>query len=469
MHVLIMLSKANLKSNKKCTYAYVFCYNYEQMGVRDSFLGRLLANSETFSDEQVTQTINLLVEHGVKHAASDIHIEPHERFVLVRYRIDGVLKGVHKLPLSALKAVSQQVKTLADIHSKESPTPAEGQYRTLVGEDQFEIQVTTMPVVGGEKIVLHISRRLTTPPSLEALGFWGKSLHTLQQALSRTHGLIIVGTPRRSGKTTTMHSMLHLLHTPTSSIASIEDVIEYRVSGANQTLVRPHRGITFYEGLKGTLNQDPNIVLISSVADKHTAGLAVQSAAGGHLIIAGMHADHAAGALSHFQALSEEPYLFTSAVRIAISQRLVRKLCVHCREAYQPSKEEIAQIERAFDISSPSARKKVHKLEQDAAAAGLGGSGSLHTTPSGIVGLWRASDDGCEACHHSGYRGSIALVEVLDAETEKVHNTLLAGATAGTLRTSALGQGFIPMEGDALIKVLRGQTTVAEIIRTLGL
>lgn len=439
------------------------------MGVRDSFLGRLLASSDTFSDEQVAQTITLLIEHAVKHLATDIHIEPQERFVLVRYRIDGVLKGVHKLPISSMEALGEQIKALADIQGKEKHLPADGQYRVLVGEEQFEIHVSTMPVMGGEKIVLHISRKLSTPPSLDALGFWGKNLQVLQQALARTHGLIVMAAPRRSGKTTTMHSMLHLLHTPTTSIATIEDRIEYRLPGASQTLVRPHRGITFYEGLKGALNQDPNVVLVGSIADKHTACLAVQSAAGGHLIIAGMNADHAAGALTHFQSLSGEPYLFTTAIRIAISQRLVRKLCIHCRVSYQPSKEEILQIEKAFDISSPVARKKVHTLEKEAAAAGIGGNKELHTTPIGITMLWRASDDGCEACHHSGYQGSVALVEVLQAESKKVHEALLKSENGHKLRSVALGDGFIPMEGDALIKVLRGQTTIPEIIRTLGL
>lgn len=444
-------------------------YNRLQMGVRDSFLGRLLASSDTFSDEQVAQTITLLIEHAVTHSATDIHIEPQERFVLVRYRIDGILKGIHKLPVSSMEAVSEQIKALADIQDKEKHVPSEGQYRVLVGEEQFVIQVSTMPVMGGEKIVLHIARRLSAPPSLEALGFWGKNLHALQQALTRTHGLIIMAAPRRSGKTTTMHSMLHLLHTPAASIATIEDHIEYRLPGANQTLVKPHRGITFYEGLKGALNQDPDIVLLGSVADKRTARLAVQSAAGGHLIIAGMNADHAAGALTHLQTLSDEPYLFTTAIRIAISQRLVRKLCAHCRISYQPSKEEISQIEKAFDISSPIARKKVHALEKEAATAGIGGHKELYTAPSGIVALWKASDDGCETCHHTGYQGSIALVEVLQAESKKVHESLLKSENGHKLRSVALGDGFVPMEGDALIKVLRGQTTISEIIRTLGL
>ncbi|MEK7153914.1 MAG: ATPase, T2SS/T4P/T4SS family, partial [Patescibacteria group bacterium] len=217
------------------------------MGVKDSFLGKLLGSADKFTDEQVAQTINLLVEHGVKHRATDIHIEPHERFVLVRYRIDGALRGMHKLPITALRAATEEIKALAHLRVTEDHLPQEGQYATLVGKEQFEIQVSTLPVVGGEKIVLHITRQLSTPPTLEVLGFWGYSLQALQTALSHTHGLLLVASPRRSGKTTTLHSMLQLLNVPVLSVATVEHEIEYHLPGASQTQVRPQRGITFFD------------------------------------------------------------------------------------------------------------------------------------------------------------------------------------------------------------------------------
>jgi type II secretory ATPase GspE/PulE/Tfp pilus assembly ATPase PilB-like protein len=225
------------------------------MGVKDSFLGRLLGNADKFSEEQVAQTVSLLVEHGVKRGASDIHIEPHERVARVRYRIDNVLRGVHKLPLAALPAVVEQIKVIARMHPEEFHLPQEGQYATLVGEDQFEIQVATMPVVGGEKVVLHISRRLGKPLSLEELGFWGQGLVAIQTALSRTHGLIAVTTPRRNGKTTTLHSLLRLVTVPSFSIATVEDSIEYRrrTSGRN-TASRFIAGFRLHFGKTPTLS-----------------------------------------------------------------------------------------------------------------------------------------------------------------------------------------------------------------------
>lgn len=435
------------------------------MGVKNTFLSRLLASSDKFSDEQIAQTINLLVEHAVKHQASDIHIEPHERHAQVRFRVDTILRSTHKLPLAALPALITKIKELADLKPSEYVLPQEGQYATLVGEDQFEIQVYTMPVLGGEKVVLHIASKLSKPPTLEALGFWGSALQTLQNSLTRSHGLLLVATPRRNGKTTTLHSMLQALNTPAVSIATVEQNIEYRTTGINQTQVRPERGISFYTGLQAALNQDPNIIMVGNVADKQTANASIQAATGGHLILGGIHADSAAGALVHLQALSNEPFLFAHAAKIAVSQRLIRKLCTNCREAYRPDHNETTALYKAFGISTSLLKGRVHELEKEAAQAGLG-SATLATTASGIVTLWQPGENGCEACNHTGFRGTLAIVEVLDVTTS-IQAALLTPQTATSLRALALKDAFIPLELDSLVKALRGQTTISEILRIL--
>lgn len=435
------------------------------MGVKDSFLGKLLGSADKFTDEQVTQTINMLVASAVKHRATDIHLEPQERFVLVRYRIDGNLRAIHKLPVGAMPAVVRQIKALAHLHIEEQDVPQEGQYATLVDEQQFEISVSSLPILGGEKIVLHLSQKLGTPPTLEALGFWGPQLETLHTALSRSHGAILVATPRRNGKTTTMHSMAQILAVPTVSIATVERSIDYQLAGASQTVVKPQRGITFFEGLQAALNQDPNVLLVSSLPDTQTASLAIQAATGGHLVIAGMHADSAVSALVQLRHMSEEPYLMSTATRAAVSQRLVRRLCSHCRERYIPSHAQVAELEQLFGISTAAARRKVHELEQQAARANLGANTHANTSPAHITHLWRASDDGCEACSHSGYQGMIAVVEVL-AVDEALQTALVKHAPATTLHTLALKNGYLPMGLDGLIKALRGVTTIAEIVRT---
>jgi type II secretory ATPase GspE/PulE/Tfp pilus assembly ATPase PilB-like protein len=435
------------------------------MGVKDSFLGKLLGSADKFSEEQVSQTINMLVEHAVKHRASDIHIEPHERFVLVRYRIDGTLRGMHKLPAASLPIVVEQIKDLAHLNSEDTELPQEGQYATLVGEEQFEVQVNTLPVVGGEKVVLHLNRRLSKPLSLESLGYWGHSSQLIRETLARSHGLILVATPRRSGKTTTMHSMLQLLNVPAISIATVESAIEYRLPGASQTQVRPHRGITYFDGLQAALNQDPNVVMISSLPDKQTADSVIQAAMGGHLVIAGLHADSASAALSHIRSMTDEPFLLTSALRTIVSQRLVRQLCTHCRERYIPSPEQVAEIDKTFGITTASAHRKVHELEQQAMSEGIDSNKHVNTTPQRITSLWRANDEGCEACNHTGYEGVAAVVEVLPLSAN-LQKEVLDHQPAQTLHATALKEGFVPMGLDGLIKALRGQTTVAEVLRT---
>jgi type II secretory ATPase GspE/PulE/Tfp pilus assembly ATPase PilB-like protein len=435
------------------------------MGVKDSFLGKLLGSADKFSDEQVSQTITMLIEHAVKHRASDIHIEPHERFVLVRYRVDGTLHGIHKLPIASLPVVIRQIKELAHLNTDDMQVPQEGQYSTLVGEEQFEVQVSVLPVVGGEKVVLHISQRLNKPLSLESLGFWGQNIATIRNTLAHSHGLVLVATPRRSGKTTTMHSMLQMLNVPTVSIATVESAIEYRLPGASQTQVRPHRGITFLEGLQAALNQDPNVVMVSSLPDKQTADAAIQAANGGHLIIAGTHADSASAALSHLRSLSDEPFLLASALRTVVSQRLVRQLCGHCRERYIPAPEQISEINKTFGISSAAAHRTVHELEQRATNENIGANKHVNTTPQRITSLWRASEEGCEQCGHSGYSGVIALAEVLEV-SPAIQKALLDHESAGALHALALKENFIPLGLDGLVKSLRGQTTIAEVLRT---
>ncbi len=436
------------------------------MGVKNAFLGRVLGSADTFSDEQVAQTINLLVEHAIKHDASDIHIEPHERHAQVRYRIDNALRATHKLPLAALPVVISQIKELAGLSSSETQLPQEGQYSTLVGETQFEIQVYTMPVIGGEKVVLHILRRLTEPLDLPSLGYWGDGLAFLQQTLARTHGLIVVATPRRNGRTTTLHSILHLVNIPALSVATVERSLEFRVPGASQTLTRPERGMSFAEGLQAALNQDPNVVMLSDLEDKKTAALSVRAAAGGHLLLAGMHADNAAAAVAALQHMTDEKFLLSGALRVVVSQRLARALCPNCRQAYTPSREEMRQIEETFGIRSAAGRAQLHELEQAAMHAGVGGrSHTLHTSPAGILRLWQPDSEGCEMCNHTGFRGSVAITEVLPVAGTSLQQAILKPITGKEIEYEALKQGFKPMRLDGLIKALRGQTAISELVR----
>lgn len=433
------------------------------MGVKQSLLGKLLGNADRFSDEQVRETITLLISHAVTHYASDIHIEPQERFALVRYRINGILRGVHKLPLASLPLVITQLKETAHLQGDVTDMPQEGHYATLVGEHELEIGVSILPVIGGEKAVLHITRRLQHAPSLEQLGLWGPNLTTLQNALHHTHGLIIIAAPKQHGGTTTLHSMLQLLNAPTISIATVEPLIEYQIPGANQLRVRPHHGLTFYTGLQAVLGQDPNVIALGSIPDRQTGDLTVQAATSGHLVIANLHADNAATALSHIRTLTSEPFLLATSVRAVVSQRLVRVLCANCREQYELSPEQAQEIYRTFGITSAGAHKQLHELEHVAMTGGMGPQKPA-TTPQQIISLWRASEEGCERCNHSGYSGSSVISEVLVVD-EALQKPLIAHEAAGTLHKTALKHGFVPLGLDGLVLALRGQTSIGEVLR----
>jgi type II secretory ATPase GspE/PulE/Tfp pilus assembly ATPase PilB-like protein len=426
-----------------------------------------LGNAQKFTDKQVAETLQMLVEHGVQRGASDIHIEPHERFVLVRYRIDGALRGVHKLPRTALAAILAQLKTLADLRVDEMAAPQEGTYSVSTGGKQVGVRVATMPVIGGEKVVLHLSLERGKPLDLEHLGFWGDGLRTLQTVLAQPHGLMVVAAPRHGGGATTMFSMLANLNSPLVSIATVEAHSKHRLPGVNQTYL--HAGMSTHVGLQAALKQDPNIVMVADVADATTAELAVHAATTGHFLLAGVHADGAIAALLRLRAAGVEPFLLVTALRAAVGQRLVRTLCTNCRERYALSTEEQRELAKRFGISGAAAFKRVHELERAASPAIFGDVKQLSSTPAAITHLWRTSATGCETCDHNGYNGRTAITEVLQ-NTTGVQKALLGREilSAAELQAAAVKDGFMPMALDGLVKALRGQTAIAEVLHAVA-
>ncbi|HEX7963320.1 MAG TPA: ATPase, T2SS/T4P/T4SS family [Candidatus Saccharimonadales bacterium] len=437
------------------------------MGAKDILTGRLLGNAQKFTDKQVAETLVMLVEHGVKRGASDIHIEPHERFVLVRYRIDGALRGIHKLPRPALPVILAQLKTLADLSVEETAMPQEGTYTLTVDDKRVDVRVSTMPVIGGEKAVLHLTLERGKPMNLEALGFWGTGLTAVQSLLAHPHGLLLVAAPRHHGSTSTLFSFLQMLNSPLVSIATVETHPKHRLPGVNQTYLSG--GMTALAGLQAALKQDPNIVMVDNLPDSTTAELAVHAASTGHLVLGGMHADGAVPAVLRLRASGIEPFLLVTAFRAAVGQRLVRTLCPNCRERYALSLEEQQELAKRFGITSASAYKRVHELEKSIAPAIFGDVKQLSSSPTAITHAWRASSTGCETCDRTGYTGRSAITEVLQ-NTEGLQKVLLSNETPtlASLHTAAVKDGFVPMALDGLVKALRGQTTIAEILHAIS-
>lgn len=441
---------------------------------KDAAEDEAVDEDDVAEDSPIAQTVNLIIDYGVKAGASDVHIEPRENFVLVRYRVDGILREANKLPRKVLNALISRIKILANLKIDEHRAPQDGRFKISVNGHIYALRVSTLPIVDGEKVVMRILDESSKPATLEELGYWGQALEALQHAIVQPHGMILVTGPTGSGKSTSLFSVLSMLNSPGVNISTVEDPVEYRVVGANQTQVNPTAGMTFTSGLRALLRQDPNIIMVGEIRDGETADLAVQAALTGHLVFSTLHTNNAATCLPRLLDMSIEPFLIASTVRVVVGQRLVRRLCPDCREDYEPEAAMLAQITKTFSLNESGAMGKLHKLETTALAAGIGAKNTskinkhstdeLATTEKSITKLWKAHEDGCDNCNHSGYRGRMGIYEVLSNGPE-IQQLIMSTATSEVLEAKAVSEGMVTMQLDGLVKALRGQTTIEEILR----
>ncbi len=434
----------------------------------------VIDKADVAEDSPIAQTVNLIIDYGVKNDASDIHIEPREEFVVVRYRVDGILREVNKLPRKVLGALVSRIKILANLKIDEHRAPQDGRFKISVSNHVYALRVSTLPIVDGEKVVMRILDESSKPATLEELGYWGYSLDAVQQAITQPHGMVLVTGPTGSGKSTSLFSVLSMLNNPGVNISTVEDPVEYRVVGANQTQVNPLAGMTFSSGLRALLRQDPNIIMVGEIRDGETADLAVQAALTGHLVFSTLHTNNAATCLPRLLDMNIEPFLIASTVRIVIGQRLVRRLCTECREEYSPDQAQLAEIAKVFELKDAKDFARLHELEQAALKGGIGSgdqgkSGKkeaieLGTNTGSISTLWRAHEDGCSNCNHTGYRGRMGIYEVL-RNTDAIQQLIVSNATSENLQDQAIKDGMLTMQIDGLVKALRGQTSIEEIMR----
>jgi type IV pilus assembly protein PilB len=420
-------------------------------------------------DSPIAQTVNILIEYGIKAGASDVHIEPRENEVVIRYRIDGILKEANKLPRKLLGALVSRIKILSNLKIDERRAPQDGRFKVEVNGQIFALRVSTLPILDGEKVVMRILNESSKPADFVELGFWGTALQDLQQAIVQPHGMVLVTGPTGSGKSTTLFSVLSSLNNPTVNISTVEDPIEYHVVGANQTQVNPVAGMTFESGLRALLRQDPNIIMVGEVRDKETADLAVQAALTGHLVFSTLHTNNAATCLPRLLDMGVEPFLIASTIRVVVAQRLVRRLCVDCRKLTEPDAATIKQLEKSFHLDENGGIKHIHELESVAAQDGIGKTNGkdgaeLSTTATAIAHLWQANDEGCENCNHSGYKGRVGIYEALTSSPE-IQKMIVSGNTSENIEETAIKEGMVTMQLDGLIKALRGQTTLEEVLR----
>ncbi len=433
--------------------------------------GEEIDESDLAEDSPVAQTVNIIIEYGVKAGASDIHIEPREDFVVVRYRIDGLLREANKLPRKMLGSLVSRIKILSNLKIDEHRAPQDGRFKIEISGLVYALRVSTLPILDGEKVVMRILNESTKPADFTELGFWGSALTVLQQAITQPHGMVLVTGPTGSGKSTTLFSVLSTLNSPNVNISTVEDPIEYHIVGANQVQVNPLAGMTFINGLRALLRQDPNIIMVGEIRDGETADLGVQAALTGHLVFSTLHTNNAATCLPRLLDMGVEPFLIASTVRVIVAQRLVRRLCVDCREPFAPDAALLKHLESTFHLNNNGGIKQIHELETNALKDGIGAASDkdsptnqLGTSTTSITRLWKAHDDGCERCNHTGYKGRIGIYEVLENTTE-IQKMIVTGSTSENIEKAAIEGDMLTMQLDGFVKALRGQTTIEEVLR----
>lgn len=406
-------------------------------------------------DSPIAQTVNLLLEYAIKSGASDIHIEAREDYVQVRYRVDGVLKEANKLPKKILAALVSRIKILSSLKIDERRAPQDGRFKINLNGRVFAFRVSTLPTVDGEKVVMRVLDESSEPLTLEQLGFWGKSMETIKDAIRQPHGMILVTGPTGSGKSTTLQSVLNILNHPDVNISTIEDPVEYRIVGVNQTQVNVKAGMTFVSGLRALLRQDPNIIMVGEIRDSETAGLGVQAALTGHLVFSTLHTNNAATCLPRLLDMSIEPFLIASTVRAVIGQRLVRRINTDNCEESPPSEDEIKEISKVFGLQSKQDWDNLLKMVN--AALKEKGESAVKE-----LKLWRPKRDLENGL--SGYKGRMGIYEVLGNSTE-IEGMIVANATSEQIQSQAIKEGMVTMQNDGLIKAFMGMTTIEEILR----
>ncbi len=412
----------------------------------------------------IAQTVNLLLEYAIKSQASDIHIEPREEFVQVRYRIDGVLKEVNKLPRNVLGALVSRIKILSNLKIDERRVPQDGRFKIRVSGKQYALRVSTLPIADGEKVVMRILDESNKTITLEQLGYWGKSLAIMKDAMAQPNGMILVTGPTGSGKSTSLFSVLSELNTPDVNISTIEDPVEYKIPGVNQTQTNAKAGMTFASGLRALLRQDPNIIMVGEIRDGETANLGVQAALTGHLVFSTLHTNNAATCLPRLLDMDIEPFLIASTVKAVVGQRLVRRLCSFCRQQHAPEDDEKNVVLNLMSTSEKEAITKLHDLESQAAKENIGDNTPLSTNEEKILYLWEANPEGCDECSHTGFKGRIGIYEVLDVSIP-IQKQITANATSNDIQDEAIKEGMVTMQTDGVVKALRGVTTIEEVLR----
>ena len=400
-------------------------------------------------DLPVIRVVDALLKHAIIQNASDIHIEPMEQQVLVRYRIDGILHDAMTLPKAAGSSITARVKVLSSLKLDEKRLPQDGRFKMEVNGQKVSFRVSILPTYFGEKCVMRLLRESAGGFTLEGLGFHGEGLERIHEATKKTTGMILTTGPTGSGKTTTLYTTLDILNTPDVNISTIEDPVEYQMPRVNQTQVRPDIGFTFANGLRSLVRQDPDIIMVGEIRDNETASLAINAALTGHLVLSTLHTNSAAGAIPRLLDMEVEPFLLVSTIDVIIAQRLVRKLCAS-REKYLLTADEIVTLGKNVDLDRVlAALKAEHIVEKNAAWE--------------KIPFYKAVPS--EECE-DGFSSRIGIHEVMKV-TPSIKDLVMKGATSDDIEKQAKAEGMLTMVEDGIFKAVQGVTTIEEVLRVI--
>ncbi len=378
----------------------------------------------------VIKLVNLIISEAVKEGASDIHINPEDKMVRVRYRQDGILREASCLPKTLQAAVISRIKIMSDMNIAVKRSPQDGRFRLKIEGNQIDMRVSSFPAIHGENIVMRILDPASIMIGLEDIGFYPENLIQIKSLIAKPHGIILVTGPTGSGKTTTLYSALSSINSVDKNIITLEDPVEYQLEMIRQAQINTKAGLTFASGLRSILRQDPDIVMVGEIRDKETAEIAIQAAMTGHLVFSTLHTNDAPGALTRLVDMGIEPFLISSSVIGILAQRLVRKICPSCKEAYQPTE----KVLRELGIQDLSGKKMFYRGK------------------------------GCKNCKMRGYKGRLGIFELL-ITNEKIREMVLEKASADVIRKAAQEAGMKTLRQDGLLKVFDGTTSIEEVVR----
>ena len=408
----------------------------QEVGKSEEVLERVMAEAP------ITKIVATVLRHAYEGRASDIHVEPGDTQLRIRFRVDGVLHSSLLLPKQIQAAVVSRIKILANMKIDETRVPQDGRFYSRINEHKIDFRVSTLPTPYGEKVVLRLLDATSGLLDLETLGLWGRNLRLVKENITKPFGMVLITGPTGSGKTTTLYAIMKILNQETVNIISLEDPIEYFIEGVNQSQIKPEIGYTFASGLRSILRQDPNVIMVGEIRDEETADLSVHAALTGHIVLSTLHTNNAVGVIPRFIDMGVSPFLIPSSLNLSIAQRLVRKLCPSCKKEVEVSSKIVKMIQEEL-----STIPEVSKQEAEVPAA---------------IKLYEAK--GCKECGGKGTKGRLALFEIISM-TPQMEKVIMEGPTESKIEEEARRQGMVSMRQDGLLKAIKGEISLQEVLR----